>query len=450
VSYRPAIVETKYPTLHRIVRAWVSPGTLVRSDLVRKVTQTFATQIVSIVLGLATTIIIARKLGPAGRGLYAVAAALVVIGIQLGNVGLHASNTYFVAKDRKLLPTLVGNSLVSSFVVGGLGAAVAGIVFLLWPRLAPVQGGVLWAALTWIPFGLACLLLQSLLLGIQEISSYNVTDLANRVLMLVGVALLALWGRLSPQSAVLAAVIAVTAAGIWGLARLRDFTGSNPEVSAGLFRKNLGVGFRAYLIAISGYLVLRIDLLMVQYMLGARESGYYSISSSLADYLRLLPTVVASILFAKLSASNDLGHKLALMKKSLCGTGAIVLPMGLVAAVLAGPAIRLLFGQAFAPSAASFIWLIPGTMALGMEGVAVQFLNSMGYPVSVIVVWFVSLALNVALNFWAIPAHGIIGASAVSSLTYIVTTVLILGIVFRGRYRDSASNPVEEVAIQVS
>ena len=62
---------------------------------------------------------------------------------------------------------------------------------------------------------------------------------------------------------------------------------------------------------------------------------------------------------------------------------------------------------------------------------AVQFLNSFGYSRSVIMIWSLSTVLNIGLNLWAIPAYGINGAAAVSSITYITTSVFIFAVIAR-------------------
>ena len=56
----------------------------------------------------------------------------------------------------------------------------------------------------------------------------------------------------------------------------------------------------------------------------------------------------------------------------------------------------------------------------------VQLLNSLSIPNSVIGVWLVSKVANISGNLWAIPRFGIVGASAVSSITFTLTFVLIL------------------------
>src|ERR1700720_2377368 len=134
-----------------------------RPTIWQTIVETYATRILLIAIGLATTVVVSRTLGPSGRGLFAVATAIAAIGVQSGNFGLHASNTYYVAKDRGLLPVLIGNTLIVGLGIGGTAALLAWFLAAMWPALAPLHGILLALALASIPFGLAYLLLQNLL-----------------------------------------------------------------------------------------------------------------------------------------------------------------------------------------------------------------------------------------------------------------------------------------------
>src|SRR5260370_24378243 len=80
------------------------------TELRRNVLETYGTRVLVILVTFATAVEIARELGPTGRGLYAVAATVGALGAQVGNLGLHASNIYYFAKDRALLPVLIGKT----------------------------------------------------------------------------------------------------------------------------------------------------------------------------------------------------------------------------------------------------------------------------------------------------------------------------------------------------
>src|SRR2546425_2016835 len=110
------------------------------SGFLRNVIETYATRILLMGVALITTIVVARLLGPEGRGLFAVAAAVGALGVQFGNLGLHTSNVYYAARSPETLPLLVGNTLLVGLGLGTLFACAAGAIFLSVPSLISLRG----------------------------------------------------------------------------------------------------------------------------------------------------------------------------------------------------------------------------------------------------------------------------------------------------------------------
>lgn len=71
-----------------------------------------------------------------------------------------------------MLPKLTSNTLFMSFGVGYVGVFFAWVIFSLYPSQSPVHGALLGLALVGIPFGLATVMLQNTLLGIQNVKAY--------------------------------------------------------------------------------------------------------------------------------------------------------------------------------------------------------------------------------------------------------------------------------------
>jgi O-antigen/teichoic acid export membrane protein len=409
------------------------------SDFVRKALETYVTQVSALGLGIFTSVVAARILGPAGCGQYAVAVAIAAVGVQLGNLGLHTSNTYAVARNRELLPTLLANSLLASFLIGSACASLAGFLFVLRPAIAPVKGALSLLSLIWIPIALAQLLAQGLLVGIEETRAYNQIELSKKILALLLIGLLILSQDVTPGTVFTAGLVALVASLIFSLVRLWKVLPSRPSPSLSLFKCNFGIGVKAYLACFFAFLVLRLDLVMVKYMLGTEQAGYYSIAASLADCILLLPAAVATILFPKLSSIFEPRQKLRFTGKAALGTGALLLLLVTLAGIVAKPVVQLVFGTPFSPAVGAFVLLLPGVLFLGTQTVIVQFLNSMGFPLSVVIAWFFCCLLNVGMNLWAIPRYGIRGASVVSSICYTLVSFLVLAIIWGGRYwRQSA------------
>lgn len=416
------------------------------SDFARKVASMFATQLGTIVLQITTTILIARMLGPAGRGRYAVAVVIGALAVRFITLGMHASNTYFVAKHRELLPKMLGNTVMYSLALGALTGVALWMFFRQMPALAPIAGGLLILSLLWVPFGLAYLLMQNLLIGIQEIRAYNLIELAGKGLLLAAIAAMALVARGTAEAAFSVGLLVVMVSLALAFRHLKKSSGGKMGLSLSLARQSLGVGFRAYLISLFGFMVLRIDLLMVQKIKGPYDSGNYSVASTMAENAMLLASTIGAVLFPKLSGMTDVRAKLKMARKAVLVTAAMMAPLLAVAALLAQPVVRMLFGEDFLPAAAAFVLLLPGILLLSIETVAVQFLNSLGYPRSVVIVWIFSALLNIVLNLWAIPEYGIRGASVVSSFTYITTSLLIFWIIMRHSRMMPESQKEEEVA----
>jgi O-antigen/teichoic acid export membrane protein len=184
-----------------------------------------------------------------------------------------------------------------------------------------------------------------------------------------------------------------------------------------------------------GYLLLRFDLLMVKQLSGVAEAGYYSIATTMADYLLLLPASISTILFPKLSRTALDYDRFRLGIKATVATAGILLPIIVVAGLLASPVIRVLFGTPFLPAALAFVFLLPGVYCMGIQTVMVQFLNSQGYPKSVVFAWLIALVANIALNLLWIPRYGMKGASIASSICYFLVLCSIATISFINRRR---------------
>lgn len=403
---------------------------VIASDFVRKVVETFATRILLIGIGLVTSVIVARILGPKGRGLYAVAATIGAIGIQFANFGLHSSNTYFVAKNRELLPSLIGNSLIVSFVFGGLSGIIIWLIFNLWPSVAPVKGFLLGLSLLWIPFGLAYMFMQSLLLGIYEVRSYNMIDAINNIFTLFLISGLIIIGTVSVESVFSIGLIALISAFIWIFLELKKHLNGPLSFSISLFKKNFLYGFKAYIACLFAFLVLRLDLLMINHMLEAENAGYYSLAAQMSDMLYMFIAIVNTILFPKLSAMRSNIEK---WKYAKFITGWMAIIMGflvILSALLAKTAIVILYGKTFLPSAPAFIWLLPGIFMKSVNAVLMYYFASIGMPPITVYSPGFAMVLNILLNLKFIPSLGIIGASIASTISYSFMLVVSIFYIF--------------------
>ena len=403
------------------VPAWRrAASTLARlrsSEFIRQVSETYLTQASIVALSFVNSILVTRLLGPEGRGELAAANTVMAVGVQLGTLGLHSSNTYFVSREPGALRVILGNSVVATLACG-LVSLAAYAFFRARPELAPVTGTLLALSFLAIPIGLAYLLAQNLLIATQRVHTYNVIDLVVRVLAVALVAATAPLGVVSPE-AVFGLVLVTVALGLtWAIPHLVGRGGWPIAWSPERLRQGLRYGLLAYSGSLFSFLVLKSDVLMVTYLRGAAETGYYAIAVGLADILLMFPVVVGTLLFPRLSALATVRERWAMTRRALHVMVPAVLGALLLTLLGGRLLIRLAYGRAFDPSFTAVVWLLPGIGCMAVNMVFMNFLASCGMPLVAVYSPLVALLVNVALNLALIPHMGFVGAALASSVAY--------------------------------
>ena len=380
---------------------------------------TLPTQVVLLVIAIAMSIVLARSLGPTGRGAVAVAFSLALVLVQVGTFGVATANPYYIGQAPQTRDRLVANSVLIAIVAGVGMAAVGVLVRLVAPgALQGVGATDLTIALGAIPVILLAKFLQSVLLGEGRMVAYNAAELATSVLTLAVLAALAAADGLDVRAALIVLVAGRVAAAAAFVRLTTTSWRTRPDLQ--LARTMLGYGFRVYAATLLAFLVIRIDMLLVNAYVGPGQAGLYAVAVALADALYILPSVVAVNLFAHVARGADdattaaVFRSLAIVYLSVCAA----------AALLAGPAITLVYGGAFSDAAALFQWLAPGIFCLGMLNVLAQHFAGRGFPLAAALVWVAGLALNIAINLIFLPGGPTYVASIASSAAYLLLLVL--------------------------
>ena len=385
---------------------------------------TFGGKAATLLFGLLIVVAVARELGPSGQGLFAVAYSLTLMLAHLGGLGLTTANPYFTAREPMRRASIVSNSLWLAAALGGLLIAAG----LLLRAVAPdALEGLGWeplaVTLVGIPGALAALFLQSVLLGASRMVAYNGVEAVQAALtlgaLLVGFAVFDF--RLTGALAVLTAGrYAAVAAYLALLAPPRR------RLDAALARRMLTYGLRAYVAIVVSFLVIRLDLLLVNGYLGAREAGLYSVAATIADGMFVLPMVVALNLFPRVARSETHEQTAEVFRSLAVLYGAVCL-----ATIPLAQAIPLVFGERFDGSISLYYWLLPGVYCLGLLTILAHHFAGRGYPREAAAVWFVGLALNIAINIAFLPGRGAWVASLASSIAYAVLLALHLWLFVR-------------------
>ena len=166
------------------------------------------------------------------------------------------------------------------------------------------------------------------------------------------------------------------------------------------------------------FLVLRVDVIIVQRMLGDLAAGQYAVAVSLAEFVFLVPSTIATLLFPRLTSMADENSRWETAARwgLVVGAGAsLAIPIGWV---VSEPAIRVLYGADFVPGSSALVLLLPGIAFLSVQTIIAHYQFAVGAPPIVVASPLLGAVLNVCLNLVLVPRYGIAGAAIASTLAY--------------------------------
>lgn len=264
-------------------------------SLVGAAAATFATNGATVAFSLLNVLILARSLGPTGRGEIAFVIAVWVLTAGLATLGFEEANANFGGRHPERRAALAGNSVVAALVLGGLGAGLVGLLMTLVPGArGEVHLGLLLFALATLPSGL---LGQSLKFLLQSDYRFGVTNLAwfaSPALTALCNGVLALTGTLTVELVIVVFVVTnVCATVILVLSVARQFGFGSPD--AGLARECFSFGIRSHMLRLLELGTYRGDQWLLGILAGPYEVGLYSIAVSLAEALFYVSGIIALV-----------------------------------------------------------------------------------------------------------------------------------------------------------
>lgn len=404
-----------------------------------------AAKLVTVAANFLVGVIIARALGPVGKGAYALVLQIVGVLVVVLGFGLTTANIYFVASKRVRAKTATANSLWLLVGTGALATVIC-LLFIAGP-FAPDP-----------PYSLAMSLVASALfvsttlfawlgavaVGLSGLRPRAIGGICSVVAVLAGAAVL--W-RLGVLSALLVVALGVAgqtiaAAVVLWFERGRMFS-LRPSIAA--LKSMVSYSAKSYVVELVNYIHLRLDIILLGWITTAATVGVYSVGVSFAEIARYVPGVVGAALFARASqVAGDEGSALSARMSRLT----VPLVLGSVALfALVGPwAVPAVFGEPFAGAVPVFLVLMPGVAAISIAEVPSSYLFSRQ-----VIYWRTSavvVIVNIVVNLIAIPRFGALGAAAASSLTYSLLTAIILVLATREsglRYRDFLCPTADDV-----
>ncbi|GKZ16333.1 polysaccharide biosynthesis C-terminal domain-containing protein [Haladaptatus sp. T7] len=396
------------------------------------------TKVLTLVIGIMTTPILYRLLGPTGIGVYTTVLSVFSLFMILVSSGISDGVRKFIAEEHEM-------DCWEEYVVGfyfrlALVLAVAGAILL---ALATWTGVVAWI------FGPEYELYFYLLTVMTIASQFQAyarrtlmgfglerysepLKVVQRVTFIVvalplvyymrnrGMLEIAVLGALAGKIAAATMVAVIGFALIIKRTSLRSFLRSTPED----FPRRRMLAFNSLSIVLILLLMslYHVDILMLQLMSGSNEQvGYYRAALKLAEFLWFIPMALQTVFVHSTSELWSNGKTERISKLSARTTRYTFLltgVMGLGLAALANIAVPVYFSAKYLPAVTPLLLLLPGSLGFAVARPILAISQGKGdlkYP---IIATGTAAGINFVLNFLLIPRYGMQGAAVSTSIGY--------------------------------
>ena len=400
-----------------------------------RVASVFATRVLQFLSTIAVAFLLARLLGPQGRGAYTLLLLLPSTLFALAQLGLPSAVTFYAGRGRSLR-SLLWISVVASI---GLPAILIPATLFALPTLErgvfqAAPHDLLRVALIALPIQFGASLCGSILWGRQLVRRYTIILAAQSVaslvvvIALVGIAHLQVVGALAANLLVTGGATLFVFFTALRAAQAGDAT-TPPERPVRL-TELFAYGIRLYPASISTFLSYRSDLFLLGLLIGdAGLIGLYALAVSLAELVFYVPDAISTILYPRVAAAERAeADRIAPSMTRFALLVTLIAAAGLIPAALI--AVRVVL-PAFGGSISPFLVLVPGTIALSISKVVAGYISGLGRPLPVGAISITAMVVNISLNLVFIPRFGITGAALSSLISYSIHALLMVAVASR-------------------
>lgn len=180
-------------------------------------------------------------------------------------------------------------------------------------------------------------------------------------------------------------------------------------------KRHIGATLRFFLLSAATSVYLNLDIVMLQFMKGDTEVGYYNAGIKVKTVLVSCVTSLGTVLLPRLSYYVQNGNKEAfhrMVRKAFNFVFVAATAVTIYFSLYAKESILFLAGEAFLPATAPMIILMPTVLLIGLSNITgFQVLTPVGLEVKVVYSVTAGAVLDFVFNLVLIPKFGAAGAA---------------------------------------
>ena len=377
-------------------------------------------------VGVVTTVIVARVLGPEERGWYFLAMTVglgvfVAVHLSLDQGAFWAIAERAATACQLWRPMLVCGTSALAVALGGY-AVLAGTGLLL----DGVPSATVVAAALLIPVSLVQQLAGGVVYALGRARVAAIGLLTAAAIQLAGTVALAVADRLDSTTA-LGVLVLSTGVGAWPMLAALSAANRGEQTRLAQFGmvELLGVSLRNHLGVASIWLARRADVLVVSVYVSAGDLGVYTLAVTLAEFVLLSADTIAQAALGH-QGSLERGDSGRLSVALAADSTRIALAQVVLLAALGWPILAVGFGREWLDAYPMVLALLPGIVALAyVRPLLASFVRS-GRSLETSLAIAAAAAFKIAATALVVKPFGLVTVGVVSSVAWIAAAVVIM------------------------
>lgn len=387
-----------------------------------------ATNIATIILGLITSMVLSKILGPTGRGELAASMLWPTILIWLSSFGLISSTLYFTASLQYSSRDIYYNASLLAFFQGGL-AFLCGYLALPWllsnQELRVIEASQIYMVV--IPVSLLTQYGLSVLQGNMKLITLNLARIIIPIGYLVGTLFLVTASAISVYNIILVHIFLNIITLIVVIATLCiENLGGLSQLNTELMKRMLRYGAQVHVGHVSGFANLNLDQVLMAAFLPSNQLGLYVVAVSTAGLGKVLSQAVQTVITPHIARQASQSAKLNILTSSFRIYWMVSMMVSLSIALILPMIIPVAFGKQFIDSIFPAEILLFGTFLLGAKEVLVSGAQALGDPWLGSQAQLVALIVTIVALSLLLPSLGIVGAAIASAVAYMTQLIVVV------------------------
>ena len=384
----------------------------------------YGSKVAGALVGFATSIVIARVLGPDGRADYFIASTVGLGVFAVCHLSVDQSIFWALAERRAPVARIVKAITPLAFVAAAVATALYWAVGFLGGFFNEVPNSTAFAGMLLAPVLVGRLILDTFLYASDRARVASLSLVLTAILQLAGIGALAAVGDVTSATVIVVSAASTFAGGLPNAAVVAQLSSGFRTMRPLDLRPLMRVGLSTHLAVIAFWLALRADVLIVSRLVSKHDVGIYSLAVTLAEVILLASDALA---LTALGLHPRLDREQSYTYSVEVGAGAArVAALQVVAlAGLGWPLILVAYGRAWLETYPVVIALAPGMIAVAyMRPVTVAFIRA-GRALERSLVMVVAGLANIVGTLIATVKFGIVGAGVASTIAYALGALLL-------------------------